>query len=116
MKTRLALGALLIGTVAFAATATYASDTQVRFNIHLGIPVHAPVVVHHPTPHLYYPPTVVYYNHPGYHQGHHYGHHYRHHKHGKQYHPGSHWRHNDGYQNHAANSHWRQDDDDRHDR
>lgn len=102
MKTGYALGTLLIGTLAFAATAANASDAQVRFNIHLGIPVHAPVVVHHPSPHLY-PPTVVYYNHPGYHHGHHYNHHYRHHDHGKRYHPGSHWRHNDGYR--AANGH-----------
>lgn len=97
MKTHYALGAVLIGCLAFA-TAARASDARVRFDVHFGIPVHAPVVVH---PYLVYPP-VVYYGHPGYHHGHHsYRHHkkrhheYRHHE--KRHHSGSHWRHYDGH-------------------
>lgn len=113
MKTHYALGAVLIGSLAFAATAANASDARVRFDVHLGIPVHAPVVVH---PHLVYPP-VVYYGHPGYHQGHHsYRHHeYRHHEyrhHDKRHHSGSHWRHYDGHRGHgyaaAASPSWHQ--------
>lgn len=92
MKTRYALGAVLIGSLAFATTGANASETQVRFNVHLGVPVHGPVVI---GPHLYYPP-VVYHGYHGYHHGHHYGHH-RYQHHGKHHHPGSHWRHNDGH-------------------
>lgn len=99
MKTY-ALGAALFGTLTWFTTTANASDTQVRFNVHLGIPVHGPVVVH-PYPHVVHAP-VVYHDHYG--QGHLYYKHPYPHGYAKPHHPGSHWRHYDrGHgQGHAA--------------
>jgi len=91
MKTY-ALGAALFGTLTWFTTTANAGDTQVRFNVHLGIPVHGPVVVHR-YPHVVHAP-VVYYDHYG--RGHLYYNNPDHPGYAKPHHPGSQWRHYNG--------------------
>lgn len=80
------LGTVLTGALALATGVASASDSRVRFNVHIGVPIYqAPVYLH---PHVVYEPRVVYHPHGNYYQGGHHqyyghaphnGHHFKNH-------------------------------------